>query len=199
MMKELFITYSMKKIRKQYSDYDNNRLDKIQYGLEGLYILITKTIIIFSIAFIVGIIKELLLLVVFFNSLRLTGFGLHAKSSGGCLGSSTIVFIGLAFLSKFLVVSFPIRLVIALLCTANFILYAPADTEKRPLVNKRKRRIYKAITATISIIYTALIIFIKTNFISNIILFAMIIEGVLINPLSYKLLGLKYDNYKNYK
>lgn len=198
-MRELFINYSMKKIKGQYSNYNDNDLERIQYGLEGLYILITKTIIIFSIAFVLNIQKELLLLLLFFNCLRLTGFGLHAKSSGKCLGSSTLVFIGLSFLSKYLVVSFPVRLGVALLCTVNFIVYAPADTEKRPLVNKRKRRIYKVVTATISIIYTALLVLIKSNFISNIILFAMIIEGVLINPLSYKLLGLRYDNYKYYK
>ena len=47
--------------------------------------------------------------------------------------------------------------------------------------------------------FISLILSLISLFISNIILFAMIIEGVLINPLSYKLLGLKYDNYKYYK
>lgn len=197
-MKELFINYSINKVRKQFSNYDDNKLAEIKYGLEGLYILITKSIIIFAIAFILNIVKELLTLLLFFNFLRATGFGLHARSSMKCLGSSTLVFIGIPILCKYIVISFPIKLVISLICIANFLLYAPADTEKRPLVNKRKRCIYKIVTTAISIIYTLLLLFIKTDFLVNTILFSMIIEGVLINPLSYRLLGLRYGNYKYY-
>lgn len=197
-MRELFVTYSINKVKKQYSDFDEDKIAEIKYGLEGLYILITKSIVIFGIAIVLGIAKELLLLLLFFNSLRLTGFGLHAKSSMKCLSSSTVIFIGITLISKYVVISIPIRLVVALICTANFLLYAPADTEKRPLINKKKRSIYKIITTTLSLIYTILLIFIKTNFISNAILFSMVIESVLVNPLSYRLLGLRYDNYKYY-
>ncbi len=197
-MRDIFINYSISKIKKQYSNYDDDKIAEIKYGLEGLYILITKSIIIFGIAFILNIVKELLLLLLFFNFLRFTGFGLHAKSSLKCLGSSTLVFIGIAIVSKYFIISIPIKLVVSLFCVANFLIFAPADTEKRPLINKRKRYIYKFVTTAISIIYTILLLLIKTNFITNIIMFSMVIEGVLINPLSYRLLGLRYDNYKYY-
>lgn len=198
-MRDLFIEHSIARIRKQFKEYDEDKIAEIKYGLEGLYIMVTKTIIIFGIAIILNIWKELLLLLLFFNLLRMPGFGLHAKSSGKCLISSTTIFIGLALLSKYISIPFLIRLIVAIFCTVNFCLYAPADTEKRPLINKKKRCIYKVIIVIIALIYTILQFIIKDSLILNILVFSMAIECVLINPLSYRFLGLRYDNYKYYQ
>lgn len=197
-MRDLFINYSISKIRKQYEDYDDDKIAEIKYGLEGLYILITKTIVIFTIAAIVGVVKELFILLIFFNILRLTGFGLHAKSSSKCLISSSLVFIGIAMMCKWLIVPFPIRLILSSLCVVNFIMYAPADTEKRPLINTKKRYVYKILTVMVSVIYTILQFLINDNFIANVITFAMIIEGTLIHPLIYRIFKFRYANYKYY-
>ena len=69
-MKEKFLEYSINRIRKKYPDYDEEKLEIIAYGLEALYITITKTIVIFSIALILGIIREVFLILVFYNMLR---------------------------------------------------------------------------------------------------------------------------------
>lgn len=196
-MKEVFLDYSMNKIRKQ-NIYDDEKLAEIKYGLEGLYITITKSIFIFAIAFVLHIFKELLLLLVFFNFLRMTGFGLHAKKSKNCLFSSTTIFVILAFASKYLVLSLPIRLTISCFCVLNLALFSPADTEKRPLINKKRRIIYKVITTAIATIYTVLQFILTDNFLLNSMIFGMMIESVLVNPLSYQLLGFRYNNYKYY-
>ena len=196
-MKDIFITYSINKIKSQCS-YNDEKIEEIKYGLEGIYILVTKSIVIFGIAIILHLFKELLILLLFFNMLRLVGFGLHAKSSLNCLFSSTIIFIGLTLISKYVSLSLPIRLVISTLCVINLTIYAPADTEKRPLVNKKKRTIYKVLTTVIALIYTAFQVILTNNSLLNSMLIALIIESFLVNPLSYKLLGLKYDNYKDY-
>lgn len=196
-MREQFLTYSMNKVREQ-SSYDEDKLDEIRYGLEGIYILVTKSIVIFSIAIILHIFWELLLLLVFFNLLRMTGFGLHAKSSKGCLVGSTAVFIGLTLASKYISFSLPIRLAVSIICVINLAIFAPADTEKRPLVNKKKRIIYRLLTTIIAIIYTILQFIITDNFLLNSLVIGLLIESVLVNPLSYRLLGLRYNNYKYY-
>ena len=45
-MREKFLKSTMKSIANKYPDYDKDRLEIIEYGLESLYIMITKTIVI---------------------------------------------------------------------------------------------------------------------------------------------------------
>ena len=78
-------------------------------------------------------------------------------------------------------------------------IFAPADTEKRPLKNKRKRRIYKILSIMMAIIYMILSIIIKDNTISNYFIFALIIQIIIILPITYKIFGVSYNNYKKYE
>ena len=41
-MRELFITNSLNSIKNKNPNYDKEKLEVIEYGLTGLYILITK-------------------------------------------------------------------------------------------------------------------------------------------------------------
>ena len=84
-------------------------------------------------------------------------------------------------------------------CLIHFILFAPADTIKRPLTNKRKRIIRKLLTIMIGLIYTFIIVFSHNEWISKILLAAMMIEAINIHPLLYKVFGQPYGNYKKIK
>ena len=59
-MKKYILNKLRKSIKKQYPNYSNDKLDEIMYGLEGVYLTIEKAIIIFAIAIITGMVKELL-------------------------------------------------------------------------------------------------------------------------------------------
>ena len=89
-------------------------------------------------------------------------------------------------------------LLAASVCVISFTLYAPADTEKHPLIHKKKREIYRIITTIESLIYTFVCLYTKNIFLSNATMFALMIETILIIPLSYKIFKLPYNNYKNY-
>ena len=132
----------------------NEQLEVIQDGLESIYITITKTIIIFIIAYFLGLAKELIILLIFYNLIRATAFGLHATKSSYCLISSTLIFIGTAYLCKLLIIPFYIKI---LLCIINILLiykWSPADTEKRPIVSKKRREIYKTLSTIIAITFS---------------------------------------------
>ena len=79
-------------VKEIYPDYDEDRLDEIRYGLEATYLSITKLVVILGISLLLGIFKESVILLVLFNFLRLTGFGLHATKSWICWVSSSITF-----------------------------------------------------------------------------------------------------------
>ena len=144
-MKEKFLSGSIKRIKKKYPEYDEEKLEIITYGLEALYITITKTIVIFGFALILGILKETLLIMISYNIIRTTAFGMHAKKSWHCYVISGTLFIGMALLCKYVDINFYIKLIIYVLSVVTIFLYAPADTYKRPLLNAKKRKIYKII------------------------------------------------------
>ena len=197
-MKKKFLDWSMNIIKKNYPDYDDDKLAEIKYGLEGFYLTITKLLIIFPIAIITGNFFYMLLLLICFNILRKTGFGVHATTSLNCLISSTIIFIGVPYICKFITISLFYKCIISIISIISLYLYAPADTKKRPLINRKRCLKYKYITiinaCTISIVSMLII----NNTLSNIFLMSVVLEGISVNKLTYKIFNLPFDNYKNY-
>ncbi len=196
-MKEVIINGIMNNISKNYN-YDDIKLKEIKYGIETIYLTITKAIIITIIAFVIGTIKELIYFTLFYGILRMTGFGLHAKKAWHCWVLSLSLFTLIPYLIKVLTVNIYVIIIIFSICCILLLIYAPADTEKRPLIHKKKRIVFKIITFIISIIYFIFTFYTK-NIITNSLVFAIIMQSLMVLPLSYKLLGLKYDNYKSYK
>lgn len=197
-MKKLIINNLINNIKKN-CNYDKIKVQEIKYGLESLYLSITKITIILLISLLIGNIKELLFIFLFYGLLRLTGFGLHTKTTKQCWISSIIIFIGIPYLVDKVAISKFLLLPISILLLTLIILYAPADTEKRPIINKKKRLLYKIITSLIALIYLFISYNTKSIYLQNILLFSVIIEVFVIVPISYKLFNLKYDNYKYYK
>ena len=197
-MRSKIINSIMEQIKK-YNNFDDIKLQEIKYGLETVYLTIVKTIIYILIALLLNTIKELLFFILTYGLLRLTGFGVHAKKSIHCWISSTIIFVIIPLLIKYIMINPNIIYAISIIFTIVLIIYAPADTEKRPLINKKKRIRYKIITSVISIAYIILIILINNNFVKHALLYSLVLEGFLVTPFSYKLFGVSYKNYKNYK
>lgn len=197
-MKQKLLSYIKKLIKKQYSTYSNEKIDEIMYGIESLYISITKTIIIFIIAYFVGIAKEVFFLLISFNIIRFFAFGLHASKSSICLIFSSTLFISNAFICKYVMLSSFHIYLLYLIAIIMLLLFAPADTKKRPLINAKKRKKYKILSLLIAIIYFFISIFINNSYINNYLIFGLLIECILINPITYKLFKMPYNNYKNY-
>lgn len=195
-MKEVFLSNSVDFILKYNKDYTEEQIEKIKYGLEGLYLTTTKLIIILVIALIFGFFKELLLVLLFFNIIRYPAFGFHADKSSTCLIASTILILGLTYIMINISINLNIKVIISVICLINYLLFAPADTPKRPLTNQKKRKYRKIASCICAIIYIIAIIKVTNMKFSNIILTALIIEALLINPLMYKILGIPFNNYK---
>ena len=189
----------MQSIKKYNKDYSNDKLEEIEYGLEVIYLLITKTIVIVGLSFLFGIAIEMLMMLFFYNLLRMYGFGLHASKSWMCWVSSIIIFLLLPYLTKIIIIGYIYKIIILGLCVINLFLFAPADTHKRPLIKKRRRVKFKYTTFILSLIFSYICLLSKNEMLSNCIIFALIVEGVMVNPLVYKIFKLPYNNYKTYK
>lgn len=197
MIKNLVVDKSMNLI-KELDKYDDTQLEEIKYGIEASYIGITKVITILLLSACLGIFKQTFTFFLFFNLLRFTGFGLHASKSIWCWISSIISFIGLPFISMHIEMPNICYIILPIICIICFILYAPADTIKRPLINKKKRKIYKIITTILGIIYLIAINLINNILLKNTLTFALILQTILILPITYKIFKLSYNNYLNY-
>lgn len=88
--------------------------------------------------------------------------------------------------------------IISILCIIILGIYAPADTVKRPLPNKKKRYIRKSLTVLTAIIYSSLIFILRNDYLSYLFISATTIQAIAVNPLTYMIFRQPYRNYKNY-
>lgn len=197
-MKEKVLKNCMNLIKNSNLNYSEEKLEEIEYGLEGIYILITKLIIIFTIAYFLGVFKELLIFLLIYNFIRMPSFGLHATKSSYCLISSIIVFFLGMYVSIIFVIPVYIKLIIGIYCIIRIYMNAPADTYKRPIVNKKRRECYKFISTLIAIVFVFASLFTKNTFISNSLVITLLIQTLMISPYVYRLFKLPYNNYKQY-
>lgn len=195
-MKEVFLRHTMTFITKNQNNLSDEDKEKLAYGLEGLYLNITKLIIIFLIALLLGFLKEFIIALILFNIIRFPGFGFHASKSIVCLTTSTLLILGIPYLFTNIEITQNIKIIICLISIVVFIICAPADTWKRPLTNKKKRLIRKVAAISLAIIYSILIIILDNIQISDLLLSALVIESILISPIMYLVFKEPYKNYK---
>lgn len=196
-MKKVVMNYTMNLIKKN-GDYDEEQLAIIKYGLEGIYLTITKLIIILLLAYLLNIIKEVIVFLIIYNIIRMPSFGLHATKSWICLLSSTIIFIGLPFICKYIYISNSIKVIIGLILVLFIYKNAPADTHKRPIINPKRRLFYKYCSTFIAIVFIYCSILISNNFLSNCFIFTLLVQCFITAPTTYKLFNIPYNNYLTY-
>ena len=187
-MRDKLLNYTVDNIKLRYNVSDI-KAEEIKYGLYGLYTIITKSTVICIIAFILSFFKEFIIFLIFYALLRSVGFGAHAKTNLQCWIFSTILLIGIPYFLSKITINFGVKIIIWAFCFINFLIFSPADTEKRPMISKKRKMIFKIIILTLSLLYLGLLI--KFNSLSNLILASMILEGILVNPIGYILMGQK--------
>ena len=196
-MKELFLNNYMNMVKKNNPTFSKDELDKMKYGIEGIYLTITKLFVILLLGFIFNILYEIILLLVFYNFLRFFGFGYHARNSLECLIISISLFFILPLLVSKQLLTFNYKWLLVSLCIINFLLFAPSDTKKRPMINKKKKRIRKTFVILVTIIYSIIIPLVDYK-LSSILLLSIVIQAIMVNPFIYMIFKQPYNNYKNY-
>lgn len=196
-MKDLIIGKQLNVIKK-YNNFDDDKLAVIKYGLESIYILITKTIIILLVSYLLGLLKQTVIFLVCYNFIRIPSFGLHATKSWICLVSSLLIFIILPFICTVITIPMYLKIIIGLIGLAFIIKNAPADTYKRPIISKKRRMFFKVCSSIVTIAMISFSLFIEDQFLANSLLFSIILQCFMISPTVYKFFKLPYNNYKRY-
>lgn len=196
-MRSWIIKKCMNVIRDTKS-FDQTKLEEIEYGLIGIYIFVTKSILIFGLAMVLGVFLELLIFMILYNMIRMPSFGLHATKSWICLVGSSIVFLLGLYVSLYIQIPISIKVIVGIYCIIRIYQNAPADTHKRPIVDKKRREIYKTISTIVAITFVFCSLWIRNSFIANALICSLVIQTGMISPFVYKLFNMPYNNYKTY-
>lgn len=197
-MKEKFVSSSINFISK-YQKCDDLKLKRLKYGLEGIYSLVVKTFVVLIISIITQTLIETLLLMIFYAGIRTFSYGMHAKNNITCWITTILIYNGCPFLKANINLPTLMGYIILFIALISMILWAPADTPKKPLIRKEQRRKCKILSIIIVLIYTLIFLINKNPIINNSIIYALIIQIIFINPLTYKLTKTQFNNYKYYK
>lgn len=185
------------KIKKEMPDVDEERAEVINYGLQIIIGEVPKMFITLAVAYLLGVIKLTLIMVILLLPYRAFSGGFHLKTHLGCIVGTILFYCGNVFISQNIVFE-PIFLkyiVIALVWIFGMIMckkYAPADTENVPILSKKDRqhkRKLSYITLSLSLIIA---IIVPNNTISNILIIGMLMQSISISKIAYKLTKNKY-------
>lgn len=197
-MKERFINSSLAFIMK-YQECDDLKIKKLKYGLEGIYSLIVKLSAVIIIACITQTINRTLLFLLFYAGIRTFSFGWHAKSNITCWISTITVYNIIPLLIININFSNTVGYIILTMTIISMLLWAPADTPKRPLIRNKQRKKAKIISCIIVILYFIIYSYTDITIIKVSILYALLIQSICINPITYKITHTQFNNYKHYK
>ena len=197
-MKEKFINSSINFISK-YQECDDLKLKRLKYGLEGIYSLIVKISVVILISIITKTLTETLLFILFYAGIRTFSFGWHAKSNIACWITTILIYNVLLYFIINLNYPNYIGYIILGISLISMLLWAPADTPKRPLIRKKQRLKSKILSIIVLLLYTIIYMTINSNPLKNIILYALLVQTILINPITYKITNTRFNNYKYYK
>lgn len=177
---------------------DDIKKEELQYGLSSIYSTYSKLIVLTIIALILKMFKEYIMFLLFYNIIRTFSFGLHATKSWMCWISSTIIFLGMPILSTIITIPTLFKVLVGAFLIIRFYINAPADTYKRPIINKKRRLFFKYVSTIITYIYILTSVITKNNLLSNVLFLSTLTQAVIISPYTYKLFNLPFNNYKSY-
>ena len=191
-------TFLTNRIRKEMPEIDDERAEVIMYGLQNIIGELPKGIIIFLIAYVLGIFELTLLSVLIIAPYRSCSGGVHMKTHIGCILATLMIYSGSALIGKYIVLAGSAKYTIALLvwifCMIMIKLYAPADTENVPILRKQERQqkqIFSYIILTVEFIIAVVI---SNPTITSIIIFGDLIQTITITRFAYKITDNKYGH-----
>lgn len=195
-MLEKICTFLTNKIRKEIPDVDDERAEVINYGLQNIIGEIPKIILVFIIAYILGIFKWTLFTFIILFVYKGASGGVHLKTHLGCIIFTTAFYCVIPYVSQYFelvgIAKYITILFIWIFGMAMIKLYAPADTESVPILETKVRNKKKIVSYISFSIGLLLALFINDKMISNIIIIAYFIQTLTITKIAYRLTKSKY-------
>lgn len=197
-LKEAFVTSSLDYLKRN-NACDKSKENIFRYTLESLYSFTTKSIVILITSAILGTFKITFLTLVLYSILRGFTFGIHASKNLYCWIISMTVYVIFPFLISNYI--FPITFIYIsyIIGIISILLWAPADTKARPLLNKRKRLVNKIFSLLVAGAFIGMSFILKNSNFNEIITIVLLMNSICMCPLTYYIFKQPYKNYRFYK
>ncbi|HYF75237.1 MAG TPA: accessory gene regulator AgrB [Candidatus Nitrosocosmicus sp.] len=173
-------------------ELSEQKLAEINYGIAVFITNAYKLLFVFILALLLGIFNYFMIAFMSFGALRTFASGVHAKGEWTCLPLSTLFFFGIVYVGLAVKLDIYMISILFALCFAAVLRYAPADTEEKPIVSRKLRRKLKIMSClALAALYLVSVYTLGTST-ASIITFAVLVETILILPVTYKLAGSMY-------
>ena len=167
------------------------------FGITRIVEDIPKTIGIIVIGLILGIIKEMLIVTIIIILYKTFTGGVHAKTNWGCFAYSVVFYLGIIYLSKFIVFTgiskYAIYTIIYSFSLYTIFVYVPADVPEIPKVNIKLRNILKIKSIImLNLIFLVGLILVKDTYVQNMIIYSVFFIGLMTTRTIYKIFRAQY-------
>lgn len=176
--------------------YDARKEAQLVFGLELYFAAIIKTGCILILAFLLGIFRETLVIIIISGSLRLVSGGEHCTAFHRCLIGGALVFLFLGFVSQQLsyLISVPALVVLSMVSLIVVFLvllkYAPGDTANKPITDEKEKKRYRRLSLLVAAVYFSIILVFLYSGIFPVmvllILVGLLWQAFMITPWGYK-------------
>ena len=201
-MIDKFCNYIVRKIRNKMPEIDDERAEIILYGIQLIVGEIPKVFLVFIIGAILGLWWQTLLSFFLILPYKICSGGFHLKTHLGCFICTNIIYCGNAYIST--IFNFPNQItkyitiaIIWILGIMMVSIYAPADTENRPILTKKERKSKEILSYIFLCTNMTIALFIPNRIISNIMIFGTLIQTISITRIAYIIFRNKYG-YEEY-
>jgi len=172
--------------------------EKLRYGTHTFYINAAKTLLLTIIALLLGIMQYVAIFALAYGGLRLFSFGMHFKSTLICTFVGLVYYLGSTYLSLFVTIPIPLKVTVVMVCGICFMIYAPAETKKRPILSKQRKKFkVKSIIVFLVIVVSIFMLYPFSTIYSNLLFMAIICQTVNILPITYRIEGLKINERRH--
>ena len=191
-------------MKQEIPEMSREKEEEIRYGLELMIGEIPKVLIMFLIAYILGVLELSILSYIILLPYKFVSGGVHAKTHLACIIGTPTIYCGTVYLSKYLNIQ-PFELRLAFIFATwifgmiMITLYAPADTENVPILRKKERTQKKILSYIVLTINLIVAILIKDSVISNILIYGSLVQSILISRIAFKIFNNQYGHevYEN--
>ena len=174
---------------------DDNQKEIIKYFIVQILGEFIKLFLMIGLAYLLGVGKLFLICVGAMLVYRVASGGVHCKGHISCFIASFIFFFGNIYASMYIrSVYLDYAYIVMLIFNLIVIhLYAPADTEMKPIVSKKLRRNLKILSYVSMFAMMIFGRFVITDItVRNIFIFGTFIQSINMLPITYRLIGTKY-------
>ncbi len=195
-------------VKQRYYNYVNSKFDaepgsikaiRLKYGIEMFYLSFSKLLAVLVTALLLGIFWETIITLFSYNFIRQKSQGLHAKSSIKCLISSMTFFVILPWMVVHVNIYPYISIAAAMAIPVFAYLYAPSDTQKKPIIKKKVRERLKRDAIIRSFIIVGLSLIIPDATFKFLLVMGAYIALLYVMPITYKIMKEERNNYEKFE